>query len=169
MPLALVTVLAAPVAALAGSEDVEIENAWARASISTSRPGAAYLTVRNTGDVAVTLTGLATPLAMMPEIHETTVTAEGISSMAPAGEITIQAGETVALEPGGLHAMLMGLQSPMTEGDSFPLTLTFSDGGDVTVDVPILGIAARGPEGCPSRKWISVCKTMKDNRLDPTC
>ena len=41
----------------------------------------------------------------------------------------------------------MKLQEPMTEGENFPLTLTFSDGGKVTVEVPILGIAARGPEG----------------------
>ena len=54
--------------------------------------------------------------------------------------------ETVALEPGGLHAMLMRLKEPMTEGDTFPLTLLFDDGGEVTVEVPILGIAARGPE-----------------------
>ena len=34
----------------------------------------------------------------------------------------------------------------MTEGETFPLTLLFVDGREVTVEVPILGIAARGPE-----------------------
>ena len=100
-----------------------------------------------TFDEAVTLTGMSTPLAMMPEIHETTTNAEGVSSMAPAGEINIAPGEAAELAPGGLHAMLMRLQEPMGEGESFRLTLNFSDGGDVTVEVPILGIAARGPEG----------------------
>lgn len=133
--------------ALAGSEDVVVENAWARASIGVNRPGAAYMTIRNTGDEAVTLTGISTPLAMMPEIHETKTNAEGVSSMAPAGEIAIAPGETAQLAPGGLHAMLMRLQAPMAEGESFRLTLSFSDGGDVTVEVPILGIAARGPDG----------------------
>jgi len=133
--------------ALAGSEDVVVEAPWARASIGVNRPGAAYMSVRNTGDEAVTLTDISTPLAMMPEIHETTTNADGVSSMAPVGEITIMPGENVALKPGGLHAMLMKLQEPMTEGESFPLTLTFADGGEVTVEVPILGIAARGPEG----------------------
>lgn len=141
----LLSGLSAP--AFADSEDVIVENAWSRASIGVNRPGAAYLTVRNTGNEAVTLTGLATPLAMMPEIHETKTNANGVSSMTPAGEMTIDAGKSVALEPGGLHAMLMKLQNPMIEGETFPLTLTFSDGGEVTVEVPILGIAARGPEG----------------------
>ncbi|KEJ94479.1 hypothetical protein SAMN05444149_11081 [Pseudosulfitobacter pseudonitzschiae] len=141
----LLSGLSAP--AFADSGDVVVENAWSRASIGVNRPGAAYLTVRNTGNEAVTLTGLTTPLAVMPQIHETKTNADGVSSMAPAGEMTIDAGESVALEPGGLHAMLMKLQNPMIEGETFPLTLTFSDGGEVTVEVPILGIAARGPEG----------------------
>ena len=105
------------------------------------------MTLRNTGIDPVTLLGLETPIALMPDIHETKTDANGISSMAPAGEITIPPGESVALESGGLHAMLMQLQTKMVTGETFPLTLTFSDGGRVTVDVPILGIAARGPDG----------------------
>lgn len=132
---------------LAGSEDVVIKAAWSRASIGTIRPGAAYMTIRNTGDEPVTLTGIRTDLAMMPAIHRSSTNDQGVSSMAPAGEIEIEPGGTVALEPGGLHAMLMDLQRPMAEGDKFALTLDFSDSGAVTVEVPILGIAARGPEG----------------------
>ena len=130
----------------AGSEDVIVVNAWSRASIGINRPGAAYFTIHNATEDTVTLTGLTTPLATMPEIHETKTNAAGVSSMSPAGDITIGPGESVALESGGLHAMLMKLQDPMIEGETFPLTLTFSDGGEVTVEVPILGIAARGPE-----------------------
>jgi copper(I)-binding protein len=136
-----------PETVLAGGEDVVVERPWARASIGTSRPGVAYLTLRNTGNKAVTVTGIATPIAMMAEIHRTATNNKGVSSMAPAGDIAIAPGESVALAPGGLHAMLMKLQSQMTKGETFPLTLTFSDGGEVTVDVPILGLAARGPEG----------------------
>lgn len=134
-------------AALAGAEDMVVDGAWSRASIGTSRPGVAYMTIRNTGDEPVTLTGLRTEIAMMPEVHRTATNEQGIASMVPADEIVIAPGESVALEPGGLHAMLMHLRSPMTEGESFPLTLLFSDGGEVTVEVPIRGMAARGPDG----------------------
>lgn len=143
---ALTITLTAPGAALAGSEDVVVESPWARASIGTSRPGVAYMTLRNTGREAVTVTGMATPIAMMPELHRTATNDQGVSTMAPAGDITIAAGGAVALEPGGLHAMLMQLQTPMTKGETFPLTFTFSDGSEVTVEVPILGVGARGPE-----------------------
>ena len=56
-------------------------------------------------------------------------------------------GASVSLEPGGMHAMLMRLQTKMVEGETFPMTLNFADGGTLAVEVPILGIAARGPEG----------------------
>ena len=143
---ALNTTAGGSATAFAGSEDVVVEGAWARASIGTSRPGAAYLTLRNKGDEVVTVTGIRTPIAIRPEIHRTSTNHKGVSSMAPAGDIGIAPGESVALEPGGLHAMLMRLQEPMIEGESFPMTLTFSDGGTVMVEVPILGLGARGPE-----------------------
>lgn len=133
--------------ALAGSDDVIVEGAWSRASIGTSRPGAAYMTIRNTGEDAVTLTRIETDVSMRPEVHRTATDAQGVSSMSPAGEIEIAPGAAIALEPGGLHAMLMKLQRPMVEGEYFDMTLIFADGGTVKFRVPILGLAARGPEG----------------------
>ena len=145
--LAALTLAAASYApAFAGSEDVVVEGAWSRASIGTNRPGAAYMTIRNAGDEPVTLTGIETDLAMRPEVHRTSTNDEGVSSMAPVGEIEIAPGAAVALEPGGLHAMLMMLQRPMVEGETFEMMLNFSDGGTVALEVPILGMAARGPE-----------------------
>lgn len=144
--LVLFSFAGASMPALADADDIVIDSAWARASIGMNRPGAAYMTIRNTGAEPVTLIGLSTPLAMMPTIHETNTSAEGVSSMAPTGEIIIAPGESVALEPGGLHAMLMRLQEPMVEGETFPLTLIFDGGDEATVDVPILGFAARGPD-----------------------
>nr|WP_233489831.1 copper chaperone PCu(A)C [Jannaschia rubra] len=147
MLAALLLAPALATGAWAGSDDVVVENAWSRASIGTSRPGAAYMEVRNAGEEAVTLTGLQSDLAMVSEIHRVTTDDRGVSSMAPAGAIVIAPGETVAIAPGVMHVMLMQLQRPMREGESFPLTLNFSDGGEVPVPVPVLGIAARGPEG----------------------
>lgn len=143
---ALAVVIGFTAASVAGSDKVVIEDAWSRASIGTNRPGVAYMKIRNTGDLAVTLRSISTDIALKPEIHLTSTTNQGVSSMAPVGEIEIAPGKAVMLEPGGLHAMLMGLKWKMTEGESFFMTLAFSDGGEVTVEIPILSIAARGPE-----------------------
>jgi copper(I)-binding protein len=145
--LAALTAAAGLGPARAGSEDVVVDDAWARATIGTARPGAAYLTLRNAGDAALTLTGVAAPVAARAEIHRSSMNEKGVSSMTPAGDIAIEPGEIVALEPGGLHVMLMGLQSPLDEGGAFELTLTFADGSEATVPVAVLGIAARGPGG----------------------
>jgi copper(I)-binding protein len=131
--------------ALAQEPIVVIEDAWSRASIGMNRPGAAYMTIRNLGDDTETLIGLRTDLAMMPEIHLSSTNDQGVSTMMPMGDIEIAPNEALALEPGGLHVMLMRLSRPMVEGETFALTLVFADGDETTVEVPILGIAARGP------------------------
>ncbi|MCF7701563.1 copper chaperone PCu(A)C [Loktanella sp. M215] len=145
---ACAAIISIPGNAFAGSDDVVVESPWARAAIGTTRPGAAYFIVHNTGDEAVTLMGnITTPLAMMAQIHRTTISADGVSTMVPVEEILIAPGHSIALEPGGMHAMLMMLQSPMKEGGTFPLILTLEDGAKIPVEVPILGVAARGPDG----------------------
>jgi copper(I)-binding protein len=142
--LALALLTAAP-PVLAGGDDVVIEGAWSRASIGTSRPGVAYMTLRNTGDAPVVVSDLRTDLAMMPMIHTSTTDTQGVTRMSHMEQVEIAAGETVALEPGGLHVMLMDLQRPMVEGESFTLSLILAGGEEIAVEVPILGMAARGP------------------------
>tara|TARA_R110002073_G_scaffold146759_3_gene299318 strand:+ start:2170 stop:2628 length:459 start_codon:yes stop_codon:yes gene_type:complete len=132
--------------ASAGPEDIVVGDPWSRASIGTSRPGVAYMTIRNTGDSAMTLTGLRTEVAAMPQVHRTATDDSGVSSMAPAGDIEIAPAGTVALEPGSLHAMLMKLNRPLIEAESYSLILIFGDGSEVAVTVPVLGVGARGPE-----------------------
>src|SRR6056297_2211470 len=135
----VLTLLAAAPPVLAGGEDVVIEDAWSRASIGTSRPGVAYMTLLNTGAEPVVVTGLRTDLAMMPMIHASTTDAQGVTRMTHMEQVEIAAGDTVALEPGGLHVMLMDLQRPMVEGESFMLSLILADGEEIAVEVPILG------------------------------
>ena len=81
----------------------------------------------------------------MPMLHETVVT-DGIASMPHVMSVPVPAGGTIALEPGGFHAMLMGPNRTLEEGATFPVTLTFQNAGAVTVDVEILGLGAKGPE-----------------------
>jgi copper(I)-binding protein len=126
--------------------EVVVEDAWSRASIGITRPGAAYMKINNAGSETKVLIGLRTGLAMKPEVHLSSIDDKGVSSMLPAGEIEIAPGETIELKPGSLHVMLMGLRRPMVEGDTFFLTLLFADDNEITVKVPIFGIAARGPK-----------------------
>lgn len=124
--------------------EVTIEASWARASIGTSRPAAAYLTIRNEGSEPAVLTSVKTSVSELAEVHETTMT-DGIARMGPAGAVEIPAGSEVVLKPGGRHVMLMNLKQPLKEGEKFTLTLTFKGAGPIDVSVPVLGIGASGP------------------------
>lgn len=120
----------------AASEDgaVTADGAWVREQADASAMSAAYFTVCNGTMAPVTLTGLSTELAGMVELHETSRDANGVVSMAPTGEITLAPGELLVFEPGGKHAMLMGLPAGIKAGDRATLNLQFADGSTVTAE-----------------------------------
>lgn len=146
LTFAVAILTALPGFVFAGAEDIVVGDPWSRASIGMSRPGVAYMTIRNTGDTEMTLIGLRTEVAATAQVHRTATDGNGVSSMSPAGDIEIAPAGTVSLEPGGLHAMLMKLSRPLIEGESYSLILIFGDGSEVAVTVPVLGMGARGSE-----------------------
>jgi periplasmic copper chaperone A len=124
--------------------DISVGQAWSRASIGTGRPGVLYLKITNAGATDDALVGISTPAAGMPMLHETVVT-DGVASMPHAETVSVPAGATVALSPGGFHGMLMGLTEALVEGATFPVTLTFERAGSVDVTVDVLSMRAQGP------------------------
>lgn len=125
---------------------LEIGAPWARASVGTERPTAAYMTVRNTGDQPDRLLRVEAPIAGRAEIHAM-VEEDDVMKMRPAGDLEIPPGGEVRLEPGGLHLMLMQLERPLEEGGTVPFTLVFERAGEVTIEVPVATIGAREAPG----------------------
>jgi len=145
--LSALILLASAIPASADSVRVEtliVETPWARASIGTSRPAAAYLTIRNEGPSPDTLTRVETTVSAMAEIHKIE-TRNGVSTMEPAGPVEVPANGSIALAPGGLHVMLMKLQKPLARGERFQMTLVFEKAGRVAVTVPIYSVGASQP------------------------
>jgi len=86
----------------------------------------------------------ATPVAKKASLH--THTMEGdIMKMRPVKAIEVSPGKSTVMKPGGLHIMLMGLKAPLTQGETFPLTLSFETAGSVDVVAKIYGPGAMGP------------------------
>lgn len=144
-----VALLMAVAPALAAAHDythgnLEIGHPWSRPTPPGTPMGVGYLTVTNTGDTKVTLTGAKTPRAGGVSIHETRMR-DGVMTMKPLKQgLTIPAGETVELKPHSYHLMLEKLPEPLTEGERIPLTLQFN--GDQTVQVE-LTVEPLGYEG----------------------
>lgn len=113
---------------------VSASDAFVREQADADGMTAAYFTLCNGTMAPVTLTGIATGVAGMAELHETRRDGEGVVSMAPTGDIDLAPGELLVFEPGGRHAMLMDLSGPIVAGDTASLVLQFTDGSSVSID-----------------------------------
>ncbi len=144
--LALAAALAASLfAAAPASAGGPLTVADARARILLpSRPGAAWLTIRNMGGED-RLVGAESPAAARVEIH-THIHEGGVMMMRKVEGIDVPAGGEAALEPGGDHLMLFGLTGVLKAGDRFPLTLLFEKAGAVTVEVRVAPLAETIPK-----------------------
>ena len=140
--IAVAAFLSIATAALAQTGQLEISNAWARATPAKAENGVAYLTIRSpTPD---RLVSVSSPVAKKAELH--TMSMEGmVMKMRPLAGLDIAAGQPVTLKPGGEHIMLLGLNGPLREGQSFPLTLTFEKAGAREVTVAVEKPGAAGP------------------------
>ncbi|QIB52179.1 copper chaperone PCu(A)C [Pseudomonas sp. OIL-1] len=118
------------------AESLFIDHPWARAMPPTATTGATYFRIDNNGETGDRLLGIETPAAESAELHEH-VHAEGLMKMQKAADLSIDAGESVTLEPGGYHIMLINLQQPLVDGEKFPMTLRFEQAGTVDVEVAV--------------------------------
>ena len=142
-PLVLAGCLLIAGAAAAQTGQVEVKDAWARATPGKAENGAAYLTIVT--PAADKLVAISTPAAIKTGLH--TITTEGgVMKMRPLDGLDVPANQPVTLKPGGIHIMLQGLNEPLQAGKSFPLTLTFEKAGERQVEVAIEKTGAMGPE-----------------------
>ena len=127
--------------------DLTVSTAWMRQPPPRANVAGAYLTVVNSGDTDDRLIGGKAAFAERFEVHEMSM-ANGVMTMGEVeGGLTIPAGGTVALAPGGYHIMLMGLTEAPTRGESVPVTLTFEKAGTVDVMMTVAPIGAASPAG----------------------
>jgi copper(I)-binding protein len=134
-------VVAAAAADMTRVGDITIDQPWARASLGNAPNSAAYMILQTTGTAPDRLISGSTPVAKQVELH-THVMEGGVAKMRPVAAIEVAPGQATMLEPGGPHVMLRGLTQKLEAGAAMPLTLMFEHAGEVTLEVPIAGIAA---------------------------
>jgi len=146
--LAFVAGLVLTSAALAQPAQLEVTNAWARATPGKAENGAAYVTIES--PTADRLVSASSPVAKKAELH--TMSMQGmVMKMRPIAGLDVPPGQSVTLKPGGEHIMLMGLNQPLHEGQSFPLTLDFEKAGPRTVTVAVEKAGSNGPDSAAAR------------------
>lgn len=146
----LATALAS-VSAGAQTAAVQVEGAWARASVQGQKATGAFM--RLTARDGARLVRAESPAAGVTEVHEMKMEGD-IMRMRAMPELDLPAGKTVELKPGGYHVMLMDLKAPLAKDSTVPITLVFQDAkgaeSKLNLTVPV-GTAAPGGGAAPER------------------
>ena len=126
----------------AGAADVEVKDAWVRATVPGQHASGAFMTL--TSAKGAVLVGGSSPLAKSLEVHEMKHEGE-VMKMRAIEKLDLPAGEAVELS-GAYHIMLMGLNKELKAGDKVPLTLRIEQKGkqesvDVSAEVRALTAA----------------------------
>ncbi|WP_444929529.1 copper chaperone PCu(A)C [Microbulbifer sp. SSSA002] len=139
-----VLALAFLIAALAVSKNAYSMGIKAEGYVRETPPGApmsaAFVSLHNTGEGSRVLTGVALPgiEQASADLH-TTVAERGVNRMRPLAQLTIAAGASVEMAPGGVHLMIKGLR--LQAGEQLPLRLLFADGSRVDILVPVIRVS----------------------------
>lgn len=116
------------------SEQLEISDSWVRSSDMSSSGGMTgmFMEINNPTSSDITLIGGSSDAGMV-EIHETVMADDGMQMQEINGGIEIPSGGTVVLQPGGLHVMIMNLNSDVLAGDEVTVDLEFDGHPNVSV------------------------------------
>lgn len=109
-----------PAAQAQGSAAVEVREAWVRQSVPGQSATGGFMQL--TAHTPLSLLGFATPVASSAQLHEMSMDGSTMR-MREIDFLPLPAGQSVALQPGGRHLMLMGLVKALKAGDQVPLTL----------------------------------------------
>jgi copper(I)-binding protein len=121
---------------------VEIENAWSRATPPGAKLAAGYLTIRNKSAAADRLVGASSPAAARVETHVNEKQAE-VMRMREVKGYEVPAKGSFELKPGGAHLMLVDVRRPFKEGDRIPLVLRFQNAGEIKTELEVKGLGAQ--------------------------
>ncbi len=136
--LFLLALLATPALA-----QIEIENAWARATPLGAETAAGYMTIRNKSSSPDRLIRVASPLATRVEMH-VHIHDGDVMRMRQVKGYDIPANGSLELKSGGAHLMFVDIQRPFKEGEKIPVTLRFERAGEKRVVFIVGRIDATG-------------------------
>lgn len=111
----------------AEAAEVQVENAWVRATVPGQKATGAFM--RLTAPTAMRLVSVQTPAAAFAEVHEMRLENNVMKMSALKDGLELPAGKPVELKPGSFHLMLLDLAQPLKAGSSVPLTLVFRQAG----------------------------------------
>jgi copper(I)-binding protein len=107
------------------AQGVDVQGSWARATVPGQKASGAFMKLTSPTDA--TLISVASPVAGVVQVHEMKMDGDVMKMRPLDGGLSLPAGKTVELKPGGYHIMLMDLKVPLVKDTTIPLTLVFMD------------------------------------------
>jgi copper(I)-binding protein len=123
---------------------VYAEAAWIRASVPGSKVSAGYLTLHNPGPADDAVIAVDIPGVSQSEVHSMSQV-DGMMRMRPVDALSLPAGQTVRLAPGGNHLMLMGVEQAFELGTQRDGQLSLRSGTTLPVRFDIRNQAPETP------------------------
>lgn len=119
-------------------DDIAVENAWIPEAPPSVSAQAGYLDITNYFANTMVLSGAESPFFDQVVLHQTVVDKEtDFARMIEQPSISIKAGQTLKLDPGGYHLMLITPRQAMNAGALIPVTLLFENGYQKKVDFEV--------------------------------
>ena len=140
------TLLASTGLMATAGQPVDVQGAWARATVPGQQATGAFMTL--TAPEGTKLVGVASAVAGVAEVHEMNMEGGIMRMRAVEGGLNLPAGKPVELKPGGYHVMLMDLKATVVKDTTVPLTLMFKDAKGVESQVVLqVPVSTKPPAG----------------------
>ena len=118
---------------------IQLVEAFAFETTPGMSNGAAYITIKNTGQAEAKLVGVSSGLAEHTQIHTHEQDGDIKRMVAVDLPVFLKPGEQLAMRPGGIHIMFLGIKRPMEVGDQINVVIQF-EGKNLEVDVDVFGL-----------------------------
>lgn len=119
-------------------DEVSVENAWIPEAPPSVSAQAGYLDITNHFATTMVLSGAESLYYDQVVLHRTVVDSEtDFARMIEQSTVTIEAGQTLKLEPGGYHLMLLTPRQAIDTETLIPITLLFESGYQKTVNFEV--------------------------------
>lgn len=118
------------------ADSLTSDDLWLRESVPGAENGAGFGTFHNPSDQDLVVIAASSSAAVDVELHRH-VHHQGQMAMEQIESLTIPAGESVELRPGGYHLMLMQLHQPLEIDDEHAVVLQLNNGERVEFQVQV--------------------------------
>ncbi len=112
-----------------------------------ARNAGGFLSIYNYSSEPDRLISASSPIAERVELHTMTMENDVMRMRELEDGIELPANAQVDLEPGGLHVMFINLSQPFVEGEEVPVTLTFANGDEQEIVLPVRARTMEMPHG----------------------